>query len=126
MTTSTPRLLLIWAIACVAAALAAFAALTVMIPEGEITYATALPPTTYTTPMIAVVVFWGIVRACGVPLDPMRTFVLGAVAVYTLVYVVGRVLAVTGVSPLVAWFLTLGVLMGLAWAAISAAGGQRR
>ncbi|SEN31091.1 hypothetical protein SAMN04488003_11315 [Loktanella fryxellensis] len=125
MSVSTRRLILIWAVACVAAALAAFAALTVMIPEGDITYATALPPTTYTTPMIAVVVFWGIVRACGVPLDPMRTFVLGALAVYTLVYAVGRVLAVTGVSPSLAWILTLGVLMAIAWVAVSAAGGRR-
>ena len=118
-------LVLIWAVACVAAILAAFGALLVMIPDGAITYATELPATTYTTPMIAVVVFWGIARACGVPLDPMRTFVLGAVAVYALLYLVGRILAVTGFSPLLVWIVNLLVLVLLAWWAVASAGRGR-
>ena len=118
-------LVAIWALSCILALGAAFGALIVMIPDGAITYATELPPTTYTTPMIAVVVFWGIVRACGVPLEPMRTFVLGAVAVYALLYLVGRVLAVTGFSPLLVWAVNLVVLAALAWLAIVMAGRGR-
>ena len=123
----TPRLplVVIWALACVVAIVAAFVALLVMIPDGTITYATELPATTYTTPMIAVIVFWGIVRACGVQMEPMRTFVLGAVAVYALLYLVGRVLAVTGFSPLWIWVVNLALLMALAWWAICHAAGRR-
>ena len=118
-------LAVIWLLACIVAILAAFGALLVMIPEGNITYATELPATTYTTPMIGVVVFWGIVRACGVPLEPMRTFVLGAVAVYTVIYLVGRVWVITGFSPLLVWVATLVLLMGLAWWAVVSAGRGR-
>lgn len=118
-------LVVIWALACIIAIAAAFGALIVMIPDGTISYATELPPTTYTTPMIAVIVFWAIVRAFGVPLEPMRTFVLGAVAVYALLYFVGRILAVTGFSPLLVWIVNLLALMALAWWAIVSAGRQR-
>ena len=124
MTQKLP-LVVIWLLACIVAVVAAFGALLVMIPEGNITYATELPATTYTTPMIAVVVFWGIVRACGVPLEPMRTFVLGAVAVYTVIYLVGRVWVMTGFSPLLVWGATLVLLMGLAWWAVASAGRGR-
>ena len=118
-------LVVIWALACLVAIIAAFGALIVMIPDGAITYATELPPTTYTTPMIAVVVFWGIVRACGVPLEPMRTFVLGAVAVYAVIYFVGRVWVVTGFSPLLVWVANLLILLALAWWAVAVAGRAR-
>ncbi|MFZ3581023.1 hypothetical protein ACOI1H_02475 [Loktanella sp. DJP18] len=118
-------LVVIWAMACVVAIAAALGALIVMIPDGAITYATELPATTYTTPMIAVIVFWGIVRACGVPLEPMRTFVLGALAVYAVLYLVGRIMAVTGFSPLLVWVLNLLVLLALAWWAVAAAGRGR-
>ena len=124
MTQKLP-LVVIWLLACIVAVVAAFGALLVMIPEGNITYATELPATTYTTPMIAVVVFWGIARACGVPLEPMRTFVLGAVAVYTVIYLVGRVWVMTGFSPLLVWIATLVLLMGLAWWAVASAGRGR-
>ena len=124
MTQKLP-LVVIWLLACIVAVVAAFGALLVMIPEGNITYATELPATTYTTPMIAVVVFWGIARACGVPLEPMRTFVLGAVAVYTVIYLVGRVWVMTGFSPLLVWGATLVLLMGLAWWAVASAGRGR-
>ena len=118
-------LIAIWALACLLAIAAAFGALIVMLPDGaqsSITAATELPTSTVTTPMIGVIVFWGIVRACGVPLDPMRTFVLGAVAVYVVLYLVGRVWMVTGFSPLLVWICNLIVLMGLAWWSIVSAG----
>lgn len=118
-------LVVIWALACVAALAAALGALIVMMPDGTITYATEMPTTTVTTPMIAVVVFWGIVRACGVPLEPMRTFVLGAVAVYAVIYFVGRVWVVTGLSPLLVWVANLLILLALAWWAVAAAGRTR-
>ena len=123
--TAEPRLVLIWAVACVASVLLAFGALLVMIPDGDVSYATELPRSAVTTPMIAVVAFWGIVRATGIPLDPIRTFVLGGLAVYTLLYVVGRILAVSGVSPLLVLVLNLALLMALAWLSISHAVGRR-
>ena len=126
--TRTLPLVLIWALACIVALVAAFAALVVMMPDGTLgatTYATEMPATTFTTPMIAVVVFWGIVRACGVPLEPMRTFVLGAVAVYAVIYFVGRIWVVTGFSPLLVWVANLVILMALAWWAVVAAGRGR-
>lgn len=118
-------LVVIWALACVFAIIAAFGALIVMIPDGMITLPPDVPRTAYTTPMIAVVVFWGIVRACGVPLEPMRTFVLGAVAVYVVIYLVGRVWVMTGLSPALVWAATLALLMALAWWAVASAGRGR-
>ncbi|MCF7699681.1 hypothetical protein [Loktanella sp. M215] len=123
--TPTPRLVLIWAVACAASVLLAFGALVVMIPDGTVSYATQLPRRAVTAPMIAVVAFWGIVRATGIPLEPIRTFVLGGLAVYALLYVVGRVLAVTGLSPLLVLVVNLAMLMALAWWAISHAAGRR-
>lgn len=120
------RLVLIWFAASVLAIVAAFVALSVMVDETTISYATELPRSAVTVPMIAVVVFWGIVRACGVRLAPMRTFVLGGLAVYALLYLVGRVLAVTGLSPLLVLVVNLAALMGLAWVAVISADDGRQ
>ncbi|MBU0781208.1 hypothetical protein [Loktanella salsilacus] len=121
-----PPLVLIWAVACIAAVLVAFGALVVMIPSGTVSYATEMPRSAVTAPMIAVVVFWGIVRACGVPLDPMKTYVFGALAVYGMLYLVGRVLAVTGISPPLVLAVNLIALMSLAWWWIKLAAQARR
>ncbi len=123
--TPQPRLVLIWIVACLASVLVAFAALTVMMPDGGVSYATELPRSAVTAPMIAVIVFWSIVRAAGVPLEPMRTFVLGGLAVYALLYFVGRILAVSGVSPLLVLIVNLIALMALAWWAVTTAGPRR-
>ena len=120
------RLVLIWAVACVVAVTIAAAALAVMMPDGSVSYATELPRSAITAPMIAVVVFWGVVRACGVPLDPMRTFVLGGLAVYGVLYFIGRVLAVSGVSPMLVLIANLAALMALAWWAVQSAQPNRR
>jgi hypothetical protein len=71
-------------------------------------------------------VFWGIVRACGVPLDPMKTYVFGALAVYGMLYLVGRVLAVTVISPPLVLAVNLIALMSLAWWWIKLAAQARR
>lgn len=122
----TMRLVVIWIVASVVAVLAAFGALSVMVHDMPISYATELPRSAVTVPMIAVVVFWAIVRAAGVPLAPMRTFVLGGLAVYALLYLVGRVLAVTGFSPILVLIVNLAALMGLAWVAVTSADDTRQ
>ena len=121
-----PPLVLIWALACIAAVLVVLAALAAMIPEGVVSYATEMPRSAVTAPMIAVVVFWGIVRAAGVMLDPMKTFVIGALAVYGMLYMVGRVLAVKGLSPPLVLVVNLVALMSLAWWSIKAAGPKQQ
>ncbi len=120
------HLVAIWAIACLVAVLVAFAVLLVMIDNVPINYTTELPRHAVTAPMIAVIAFWGIVRAAGVPLDPMRTFVLGGLAVYGLLYLIGRVLAGTGLSPVLVLIVNLAAVMALAWLAVQNAGQSRR
>ncbi|MFT5065864.1 MAG: hypothetical protein ACJAXK_000288 [Yoonia sp.] len=52
-----------------------------------------LPTVAMLTPMIAVVGFWAVTRMAGVPLDPMRTFLFGGIAIYSLLYLCGRLVA---------------------------------
>ena len=112
------RHLLICAVACLAALGLSGLALTVMVPDADISYATELPRSAVTVPMIAVVVFWAIVRACGVPLAPVRSFLFGAIAVYGLFYVVGRLISVAEFNPALTLAVSAALLFALAFAAI--------
>lgn len=49
-----------------------------------------LPTVAMLIPMIAVVGFWAVARVAGIPIDPMRTFLFGGIAIYSLLYVSGR------------------------------------
>lgn len=52
-----------------------------------------LPMVAMLTPMVAVVGFWAVARMAGVPIDPMRTFLFGGIAIYSLLYLCGRLVA---------------------------------
>ena len=107
----SPRLLLIafaaWLLAVGLTALA----LSVMIEETEIGFDTVLPRSAMLAPMIGVVAFWGVARALSVPLNPIRVFVIGALLVYGLLYLLGRVVAVTQIDTMLG--LATGALVTL-------------
>ncbi|KQI67837.1 hypothetical protein AN189_13750 [Loktanella sp. 3ANDIMAR09] len=119
--TQTWQLLLIWLAACVIAVIAGFGLLNIMVQDTEISYATELPRSVVTVPMICVIVFWGVVRAAGVLLEPVRTFTFGGLAVYLALFVVGRVLVSVAIDPVFVLVLVLVILMTLGWIAIRGA-----
>ena len=52
-----------------------------------------LPTVAMTTPMLAVVIFWAAARMLGAHISPVRTFLFGGIAVYSLLYLCGRLVA---------------------------------
>ncbi len=68
-------------------------AILAVIDMDTISLDSGLPRSVMTTPMIAVVVFWGVARAAGSNLAPVRTFLFGGIAVYSLLYLCGRLVA---------------------------------
>lgn len=98
--------------------IAAMAALIGLVDPQTLNLNGGLPTVAIMTPMIAVVVFWGVVRAMGVPLDPMRVFLFGAIAIYSLLYLCGRLVG-AGLSNQTATLLGAAILYGLAYFAVS-------
>lgn len=115
------RHLILCVVACTVAVALAVLVLTVMVPATNISYATQVPRSAITVPMIAVVVFWSIVRASGVQLAPVPTFLFGAIAVYGLLYGAGRMIALAGTNSIATVAVTATavlVLVGAAFVAI--------
>ncbi|MBS1303144.1 hypothetical protein [Loktanella sp. SALINAS62] len=119
--TRTWQLILIWLAACIIAAIAGFGLLSIMVQDSQISYETQMPRSVVTVPMICVIVFWGVVRASGVKLEPVRTFTFGGLAVYLALFVVGRLLSTVAISPMLVVLIVTGLLMLMAWIAIRAA-----
>ncbi len=71
----------------------ALLAILVIIDMDTISLDSGLPLSVMTTPMIAVVIFWGVARTAGSNLAPVRTFLFGGIAVYSLLYLYGRLVA---------------------------------
>lgn len=72
---------------------AAVLAILAIIDVKTLSLDSGLPMSVMTTPMIAVVVFWGVARVAGSNLAPVRTFLFGGIAVYSLLYLCGRLVA---------------------------------
>lgn len=81
------------ALAYTAGMVVAGLALLTIIDITTISLESGLPRVAMTTPMIAVVVFWGVARLAGAQIDPMRTFLFGGIAVYSLLYLCGALVA---------------------------------
>ena len=116
--TGTPRLLLIWAAAVAVSAVAGLVLLNVMVTDATVTWSTRIPRPAMTVPMICVIVFWGVARAAGVRLEPLRFFTFGGLAVYLALFVVGRVLVSIAIAPGLAVVLMLAAVAWLGWLAI--------
>ena len=114
-------LVLVWLAACGVALITGFGLLNVMAQGAEVSWATQLPRSVITVPMICVIVFWGVVRATGVPLQPLPTFTFGALAVYLALFVVGRILTSVAVDPTLVIVCVIALLMALAWVAVRSA-----
>lgn len=114
------RLFLICFAAFCIAILIAGLALVGIVQELPNSLEAGLPRAAVTTPMIGVVVFWGVARAAGVPLDPMRVFLVGGIATYSVLYVLGRLVALSFVVNTTAIFLGALVLFAFAYAAVQA------
>jgi hypothetical protein len=63
-------------------------------------------------------VFLGGVRVMNVPIDPLRTFLFGAIAIYSLLYLCGRLVG-AGLSNQLATLLGATALYGLAYFAVT-------
>ncbi|MCO4842866.1 MAG: hypothetical protein KC439_08155 [Yoonia sp.] len=72
---------------------AAVLVLTMVIDFDTLSLESGLPRVAMTSPMVAVVVFWGVARAAGAMIEPVRTFLFGGIAVYCLLYLCGRLVA---------------------------------
>ena len=87
------RQLSVTALAYVAGMVAAGLVLLAMIDIKTISLESGLPTVAMTTPMIAVVVFWATARLTGAQIQPVRTFLFGGIAVYSLLYLCGALVA---------------------------------
>lgn len=112
------RQLLICSVAYVVGLLAALLAIIGLVDLKTISLTSGLPKVAATTPMLAVLVFWAVARRLGSPLSPPRTFLFGGLAIYSLLYLCGR-LVVAGLSGQSATLFGLVALFFLAFYAIS-------
>lgn len=80
-------------IAYVFGVLGAVLAMVGLVDMKSVSLNSGLPTVAMTTPMIAVVGFWAVARVMGTRMNPTRTFLFGGIAVYSLLYVCGRVVA---------------------------------
>ena len=87
------RQLSVTALAYVAGMVAAGLVLLAMIDIKTISLESGLPTVAMTTPMIAGVVFWATARLAGAQIQPVRTFLFGGIAVYSLLYLCGALVA---------------------------------
>ena len=81
------------ALAYVAGMVAAGLVLLTIIDITTINLESGLPTVAMTTPMIAVVVFWATARMAGAHINPVQTFLFGGIAVYSLLYLCGALVA---------------------------------
>lgn len=80
-------------IAYVLGVLGAVLAIVGLVDIKSVSLDSGLPTVAMATPMIAVVGFWAVARVLGTPLNPTRTFLFGGIAVYSLLYACGRLVA---------------------------------
>lgn len=105
--------------------IAAFLAILAIIDVDTISLDSGLPMAAMTTPMIAVVVFWGVARVAGANVQPVSTFLFGGIAVYSLLYLCGRLVANGFMSNSAATVIGALALFMLGFKAVANAGQAR-
>lgn len=80
-------------IAYVLGVLGAVLAIVGLVDIKSLSLNSGLPTVAMTTPMIAVIGFWAVARVLGAQLSAIRTFLFGGIAVYSLLYACGRLVA---------------------------------
>lgn len=93
-------------------------AIVAIVQDMPISLQSGLPTSAVTTPMLAVVIFWGAARVMSAPLEPLRTFLFGGIAVYSVLYFCGRLVALSYVLDTTAILAGLLVLFIGAFTAI--------
>lgn len=116
-----PRPFLITLVAFAVAIVLTLLVLAGIVDLSTIGFETEIPTSAVLTPMVAVVSFWGVSRVFGVPLDPARTFLLGAIMIYGVLFFVGRVVALTALSSSLATIVACLVLFVLGYLACAMA-----
>lgn len=115
------RQIIVTLVSLAAAIVVAGAAMVVMLDGARITVEDGVPYAAVTVPMIGVIVFWLVARALGALLEPIRTFIFGALVVYGTLYFVGRVITFTDVSDDLALWLAFVVIVGCAYGSVRGA-----
>lgn len=118
------RQLLICIAAYVAGLVLAVGAMLGVVDLNTVSLDSGLPTVAMLTPMLAVVGFWAVARVAGIPIDPMRTFLFGGIAIYSLLYVSGRLVVNTVMSNQGALALFAVTLFALAFWKIRASKGN--
>lgn len=114
--TGTVRQLGITFAGYVAGVVAAFLALIAIVDMQSLNLASGLPKVAIMTPMLAVIVYWGVVRLLGVSLRAGSTFLFGGIAVYFLLYACGRLIATGSINHNTAFLFGAVVLFLMAYA----------
>lgn len=122
---STGRLILITLGACLLGMAVAAAAAVVMMDGVPRSLNVRVTTPTITTPMIGVIVFWVVVRALRVPLEPVRTFVYGALVVYGTGYLNGLVITFLPISAELALIFAMLVIIAFAYYGVQKADRDR-
>ncbi len=112
------RQILVAVVAVSGGLIIAAAAGVVMLEGAVIDSTTSVPWSAMTGPMIAVIVFWLFGRFLGVPLEPVRTFLYGALVVYGTLYFLGRVIAAGALGTTSALVLAVLATYGFGIAAV--------
>ncbi len=115
------RQIIVTVVALLAAVVVAGAAMVVMLDGAPISVEGGVPYAAVTVPMIGVVVFWLVARALGALLEPIRTFIFGALVVYGTLYFVGRIITFTAMTDGLVLALALLVIIGCAFGSVRGA-----
>ncbi len=113
------RQFLICIVAYVVGLALTLAALLGVVDLDAVSLDSGLPTVAMLTPMVAVVGFWAVARIAGVPIDPLRTFLFGGIAIYSLLYLCGRLVANAFMSNQGATIVGALALFALAFIMIS-------
>jgi hypothetical protein len=109
------RQFLVCLIAYVVGLILAVVAMLGVVDLDTVSLNSGLPTVAMLTPMIAVIGFWAVVRMLGIPLNAMRTFLFGAIAIYSLLYLCGRLVANAVMADLGGLVLFALTLFGFAY-----------
>ena len=115
------RQIIVTVTACLGALVLAGVAAVVMLEGVPLSLETAVPPAAMTVPMIGVIAFWLVCRALGAALEPIRTFIFGALVVYGTLYFVGRAITFTDIGERATLAIAGFVIFAMAFAAVRSA-----
>lgn len=111
------RQMMISTVAYVVGLLGALLAILALVDIKSVGLDSGLPTVAMTTPMLAVVIFWAVARVLGAKIAPDRTFLFGGIAINSLLYVCGRLVANGLFSNVAATIMGAIALFALAYLA---------